>query len=50
VRPRARRCRRKRGPNRIFLAADSLVGPSYLVAGKTFGGGAAIYLMWGRPR
>jgi NTE family protein len=34
----------------VFLAADSIVGPVYLVAGKTFGGGSAIYLMWGRPR
>jgi NTE family protein len=34
----------------VFLGADSIVGPLYVVAGKTFGGGAAFYLMWGRPR
>jgi NTE family protein len=34
----------------VFLGADSIVGPLYVVAGRTIGGGSAIYLMWGRPR
>ena len=34
----------------IFVGADSVVGPIYVLAGKTFGGGTALYLMWGRPR
>jgi NTE family protein len=34
----------------LFIAADSLVGPLYLIAGRTFGAGSALYLMWGRPR
>lgn len=34
----------------VFVAADSIMGPLYLVAGRTFGAGSALYLMWGRPR
>jgi NTE family protein len=34
----------------LFLAADSLIGPLHMVAGRTIGGGAALYLMWGRAR
>jgi len=33
----------------IFVGADSIVGPLYLLAGKTIGAGAAIYLLWGLP-
>jgi NTE family protein len=34
----------------IFLGADSILGPLYLIAGRTFGGGAALYIMWGQAR
>jgi NTE family protein len=34
----------------VFLGADSIVGPLYVLAGRTFGAGSAVYLMWGTPR
>jgi hypothetical protein len=34
----------------VFIAADSIIGPLYVIAGRTIGAGSAIYLMWGLPR
>jgi NTE family protein len=34
----------------VFLAFDSIVGPVYVIAGRTFGAGSALYVIWGRPR
>ncbi|GAB4473065.1 MAG: patatin-like phospholipase PlpD [Burkholderiaceae bacterium] len=34
----------------LFFGAESLIGPVYFALGRTFGGGRAIYLFWGRPQ
>ncbi len=33
----------------LLLGADTIIGPLYLGAGKTFGGGSAFYLFLGQP-
>ncbi len=32
----------------VYVAVDSLIGPIYLVAGRTFGAGSTVTLYWGR--
>lgn len=34
----------------LFVGAESFLGPVFLAAGRTFGGGTGIYLYWGRPQ
>jgi NTE family protein len=34
----------------LFVSAESFLGPVFLAAGRTFGGGTGVYLYWGRPQ
>lgn len=34
----------------LFVSAESFFGPVFLAVGRTFGGGAGVYLYWGRPQ
>ena len=34
----------------LYIGSDSIMGPLYFALGRTFGGSAAVYLFWGRPR